>query len=329
MFTIVFKVVRGTTTAFMMLYCLLHDVTDVVCQFVCKFCVSGRRMPANPLRKTGFAIAALAALCTALPAAAANNGPGKDGLVLGILPIFSPERLARQFQPLADYLSERLGRPVRMETAPDFETFVARTAQKGRYDLLYTAPHLYYLAQRQSGYRVVARIAGRPLDGVIVTSAANGIHGLEGLRGRTIAVPDNLSLATLLIRQTLVDAGLEPGRDVQVIETPTHNASIMSVVKGFTDAAGLMTPPYNLEKEVIRAQVRVIAQTDSTPHMPFSVAPWLDPEVQESFAGAMLEMDRTEAGKKVLGHLSWPGLVAAEQAEYDIFRSFAAQIGGP
>jgi ABC-type phosphate/phosphonate transport system substrate-binding protein len=44
----------------------------------------------------------------------------KDQLVLGLLPIVSPERLARRFGPLAEYLSRELDIKVVLETAPSF-----------------------------------------------------------------------------------------------------------------------------------------------------------------------------------------------------------------
>jgi ABC-type phosphate/phosphonate transport system substrate-binding protein len=60
----------------------------------------------------------------------------KDQLVLGVLPFVSPERLARRFEPLALYLSGKLGVEIRLETAPNYGEFVKRTAEKNRYDIL-------------------------------------------------------------------------------------------------------------------------------------------------------------------------------------------------
>ena len=74
-------------------------------------------------------------------------------LVFGFLPILSAERLVTRFSPLVDYLSRRSGLDIRMETAPDFAAFIERTQQSKRYDILFTAPHFFYLAEKQPGYR--------------------------------------------------------------------------------------------------------------------------------------------------------------------------------
>ena len=259
-------------------------------------------------------------------AGARAQAAGEARLVLGILPILSPERLMRRFGPLADYLSRSLGVPVVLETAPNYREFVKRTAGERRYDLLFTAPHFYYLAQRDAGYRVVVRVSGPQLSAVIVAPRASRIFTLKDLRGRSVATPDSLALGTLLIRHRLVAAGLEPGVDVTLVETPTHNASLLSAVKGFSDAAGLMAVPFGRAAPEIREQVRVIAETASTTHMPFSVAPWLPADQVEAFAAAMVDLSAVPEGQALLKHLGWPGFTRARPGDYDMLESFTKLI---
>lgn len=251
---------------------------------------------------------------------------GEARLVLGILPLLSPERLALRFQPLADYLSSALGVPVVMQTAPNYREFARRTQEEHRYDLLFTAPHFYYIAQRDSGYRVVARVAGPPLSAVIVAPMTTRILTLKDLRGHRVATPDSLSLGTLLIRHRLAAAGLDPETDVKLMETPSHNASLMSTIKGFSDAAGLMVPPFQRAASEIREQLQIIAETASTPHMPFSVAPWISEDQAEAFAKAMVAASAAPEGRALLEHLAWPGFVRAQPADYDVLEPFAKLI---
>jgi phosphonate transport system substrate-binding protein len=247
-------------------------------------------------------------------------------LVLGLLPILSPERLMRRFGPLADYLSGTLDVPVVLETAPDYREFVKRTAGERRYDLLFTAPHFYYLAERDAGYRVVVRVSGPRMSAVIVVLETSRIFTLKDLRGSSVATPDSLSLGALLIRHSLIAAGLDPGVDVDLLETPTHNASLLSAVKGFSDAAGLMVVPFGRAAPEIREQVRVIAQTASTTQMPFSVAPWVSEDQAEAFAAAMVNLSSTPEGQALMKHLGWPGFMRAQYGDYDMLESFSQII---
>jgi phosphonate transport system substrate-binding protein len=86
----------------------------------------------------------LLVLSIALPAYNANSGePANDeeeALTLGYFPLISTVALFKRFAPLRDYLAESLGRPVILQTAKDFSTFLERSDDRA-YDILVTAPH--------------------------------------------------------------------------------------------------------------------------------------------------------------------------------------------
>lgn len=249
----------------------------------------------------------------------------KDQLVLGLLPFVSPERLARRFEPLALYLSGKLGVDVRLETAPNYEEFVRRTAEKSRYDILFTASHFYYTAQQNSGYRAAVRVSGEPVHAIIVVPKSSPIVTLNDLRGRRLATPNSQALATLLVRERLAIIPGDVATEITLFETPTHNASLLSTLNGLTDAASLMSPVFQRFAPEIKEQFRVIATTRSVPHLPFSVAPWIMADRAEAFTKAMLEIGSTQEDRALLQHLGWPGFVAVEPGEYDVFSSFATK----
>ncbi len=164
------------------------------------------------------------------------------------------------------------------------------------------------------------------MSAVIVAPKTGRIFTLKDLRGSRVATPDSLSLGALLIRHSLTAAGLDPGVDVELVETPTHNASLLSAVKGFSDAAGLMVVPFGRAAPEIKEQVRVIAETASTTQMPFSVAPWVSADQAEAFAAAMVDMSATPEGQALVKHLGWPGFMRAQPGDYDMLESFSKII---
>lgn len=250
----------------------------------------------------------------------------KDQLVLGLLPFVSPERLDQRFAPLAHYLSDRLDFDVVIETAPNFREFVKRTAEAKRYDLLFTAPHFYYRAQRDSGYRAVVRVSGPPMTATIVAPTTSQIFTIDDLRGRKLAMPDPLSLAALLTRQHLAAVGADFAASVTLIDTPTHNASLLSLHHGWTDAASLMGPIFRRMQPDAKAKLRVIATTAGTPRLPFAVAPWINADRASAFANAMVAIGDTVEGQALLKQIGWQGFVAALPQDYDFFDKFAAAI---
>ncbi len=277
---------------------------------------------------TGFLAGLFAAVISIQALAQTSADAGKAGpLVFGFLPIVSSERLVHRFSPLADYLSAKLDRKIRMETAPDFASFVRRTDDEQRYDILFTAPHLYYLAHRKSHYRALVRVDRPGMKAVFVTPVASPVHSLQDLRGRRLATTDPLALATVLARARLEQAGIDPDRDLTLVATPSHNASLLSCYRGTTDAAALIRPLYRRARAEIRDQTRVVAETASVPHMPIAVAPWIDAHTAARLRDILVNMSAETQGRALLRHLDWPGFVAAQPGEYDGLGTVADQLG--
>ncbi|WJW75737.1 phosphate/phosphite/phosphonate ABC transporter substrate-binding protein [Thiohalobacter sp. IOR34] len=255
--------------------------------------------------------------------------PERTRLVFGFLPIVSPERLVRRFAPLVDHLSQRLGVEVRLETAPDFAEFLRRTHEEQRYDLLFTAPHFYPLARERAGYRALVRVGGPGMRAVIVVPRQSAIRSLQDLRGRRLATVDPLGLATALVRARLSRAGLDPQRDLTLVSTPSHNASLLSAYQGRTDAASLMLPLYRQAVPEVRDGMRILATTAASQHMPISAAPWLDAAEVERIRGLLLGLGADEAGRRLLRRLDWPALVPVADGDYADLGWAAPRLGRP
>lgn len=255
------------------------------------------------------------------------EGGKSKPLVFGFLPIVSSERLVRRFSPLTDYLSGKLGTEIRMETAPDFRSFVDRTHAEQRYDILFTAPHLYYLANKNSGYRAIVRVDRPDMKAVIVTPLTSPIRSIQDLRGHRLATTDPLALATILARARLAQAGIDPDNDLTLIATPSHNASLLSSYRGTTDASVLIRPLYRRARPEIRDNTRIVAETESAPHMPIAVARWVDDGIARRLRDILLNMSSDPQGHTLLQHLDWPGFVAAQPGDYDSLGPIADQLG--
>ena len=257
-------------------------------------------------------------LVVTIPGVAFADTPRQQSayLTFGFLPIVSPERLVKRFAPLTAYLSRELGIKIRMETAPDFLTFVQRTQNGKHYDILFTAPHLYYLAHQDHGYRAVARVDRPGMQAVIVAPRTHGITAVEDLRGKRLATTDPLALATVLVRARLREAGIDPDKDLTLVPTPSHNASLLSTYQGVTDAAALILPLFRRANPDIRKNMTIVAKTRMVPHMPIAVAPWIDAVTADRIGQALITLNRSAEGRALLSHLDWPGFVPAGEEEY-------------
>jgi phosphonate transport system substrate-binding protein len=250
-----------------------------------------------------------------------------DGtLVFGFLPILSTQKLVIRFKPMVDLLAGELHQPIRMETAPSYIEFLKRTRAK-RYDIIFTAPHLYYLAHEQSGYNVIVRVNAKELKAIIVATKASHITNLRELKGKKLATPDRLSLGAALIRNSLRRAGLDPDKDVTIIATPSHNAALLTAYNGIADAAGLMVPPYTRASEDVHKAMVTLGVTAGTAHMPIAVSASLDPALANKIADVLVSLSKTEKGQAVLKHLAWPmGFVKAKNSEYAPLKDIVTEL---
>ena len=238
-------------------------------------------------------------------------------LVFGILPFISAEELVFRFTPLVNYLSANLQVPVRIETAPDFVEFARRTHEETRYDILFTAPHFFTRANQKAGYRLIASVDSPEMWAVIVVPKQSEIHTLQDLEGKRLATVPPLGLATLLVRKSLFEAGIDPDVDLDMVITPTHDASLLSSYHGVTDASVLMQPPFEAASKKVRDSMRVIDRTESTPHIPISVAPWLDETCATEITELLVNMGSTPEGKSVLQHNRFTGYRQGDPSVYE------------
>ena len=253
--------------------------------------------------------------------ACSNSHP----LIFGILPFVSAEQLVIRFSPLADYLSKKLHVPVRIETAPNFVEFARRTHEDQRYDILFTAPHFYPQAHSKAGYRLIASVDSPGMWAVIIAPRQSEIYNIKDLIGKRVATVHPAGLATLLVRKHLSDAGIDPDADITMISTPSHDASLLSSYHGVTDASALMQPPYEAASTRVKENMRIIAKTESTPHIPISVNPRISESCASEISAVLLQMGTTAESLAVLSHNSFSGFKKPRPEDYDKIRDLLAR----
>jgi len=267
----------------------------------------------------------LLALHTSARAETTTSNKNSEPLTFGFLPIISTQKLVARFAPLADYLAKELDKPVKLESAPNFAEFRQRT-KKGRYDIIFTAPHFYYLAQRENNYRVLVRVNAPSMRAIIVAPKDGQVKTLSDLKGKKLSILDPLALGTVLVRSHLIQNGINPDKDLILVNTPTHNASLLSAYNHATDAASLMVPPFKRARTEVKNAMRVIDKTDGTPHMPIAVSSRVSEKDAQKIQTVLVNLKNTDEGRALLKHLSWPGFVVATPDEYDSVKWAAEQI---
>lgn len=238
---------------------------------------------------------------TALPLHAADAT-----FKFGIFPNLSPRMLIETYRPVADALSRELGRPVEMQTSPDFKTFHERT-QAGEYDLVLTAPHLAWLAYSEAGYLPLV-VYQRETEGILVTRADGVYKSFGELKGKTISVADPLAITVMRLESELAKAGLAGGRDYLRLEVSSHNNAALYVIERKADAAIMGGLPFQRLPEDMRKHLRIIKTTKSFPSQVYLANPRVSNSLAWSIRDTLKDFMRTPAGKAFLVQGGFDGL---------------------
>jgi len=133
------------------------------------------------------------------------------------------------------------------------------------------------------------------------------------------------SLSSLLVRKHLLEHHINPDKDLHIVSTPTHDASLLSSYHGVTDASALMQPPYEAASQQVRDSMRIIATTARAPHIPISTAKRISADCADEISAILLDMSSIKEGRLVLKNNHFSGFRKADPAAYQKLKTLLAQ----
>jgi len=218
------------------------------------------------------------------------------GLTVGVAPYLSTRTLLGVYQPLQAHLHRQLATKVDVFTAADFRAFYLN-AIEGDYDLAIMPAHLARLAQMEHGFVPLVRYTSGA-RGLVVTKAGSSIANPEGLRGQKVAVPDRLTLATILCLEWLKARNIRVDRDFQVVQTPSFN-SAMYALEHDEAVAAIAAPAALAQMEPqLREKIRVVVDTGDYINLVYLAHPRVEPKARARLKDALLEFAREASGRR-------------------------------
>lgn len=209
------------------------------------------------IQKLASLVAALA-FAAAAPLSAAQAQPDEVRFGVGL---YQPDKEKNDatYRPLADHLSKKLGRPVRLYTVDTWEG-LARSLAAGETDIALMGPWGYVLANHTAGAQAVATILydGKPeYHAIMVTHPKSGIRSVADLKGRTFAFGDKGSTSGYLIPvHHFQKNGLDPETFLGRVLHTRHQAIELQVARGEIDAGA----DYNRNRDAMIAEGLIRAE---------------------------------------------------------------------
>ena len=280
-------------------------------------------------RRRGLAcLAWLIALAALSPAGHAAGDP----LVMGVFPRYNATETTTMYTPLAEYLSERLGRKVTLLTSKDFDSFWAGVGRQ-RYDIVhYNQYHYVHSAQ---AYTVVAHnqeFGKSAVAGALFVRKDSGITEISQLRGRTIIFGGgkDAMMSYIAPRFLLMQAGLKEGDFKSEFAVNPPNA-LLALYHKQADAAGggdILNDLPVVRNAINADELRILATTEPLLFLPWAVKRSMPAQLRESIQATLVELGQREAGKRVLRAARATGIGKAEDRDYDPHRRMTTAVFG-
>lgn len=235
-----------------------------------------------------------------------------SAFTIGVLPVHSSRVLVERYEPLRVYLERILRQPVRVESAPDFARFQARTMNND-FDLTITAAHFARIAQKDGGLLPLAQFQPDH-DSLLIYSSDRPLTGPGAIKGKQLAVIDRLAITVMAAIQYLDEQGLESDRDYKVVEHRTHASVAHSLVGGLSVAAvttsqGLLQIPDDIRRKLV-----ILKHIADIPAFVFLVKPGLPREQAERIKTALLKFPGEAEGIDFLGRTGYTTIQPATEA---------------
>ena len=292
-------------------------------------------METNPMQGWKRKLLRLAFRCSLISMAVVGTNvlAADNPLVLGIFPRNKPADTTTMYTPLANHLSEQLGRKVQLVTSKNFETFWSEVKAR-RFDIVHF--NQYHYVNSSQIYRVVAynqEFGRSKVAGAIYVRKDSGITSLSQLRGRTVMFGGgkDAMLSYIAPRFLLMQAGLKESDFTTKFAVSPPNA-VLAMYHHQADAAGGGDIVLNLRavRSAINAdEVTLLGKTEALLFLPWAVKRNMDAKLGESIQSILLGLGESDAGKAILKSARTTGLGKAEDKDYDPHRKMTAAVFGP
>ena len=250
----------------------------------------------------------MALMFAASPARAANV---LFGIAEGLAEQSSFGDMQDKYQPLAEYLGRVLKVKVTLESSQNIKSALANL-KKDRYDLMFLRPsNISAIAIRDDKYQLVAMAKGDFAASFIVRKDS-GITKPEDILTRNIALPEHGSLMAKAGLATIRDMGgkISPS---QLRYTHYQDAVNFMVEMKFSDV-GIVAPA--LAKAWDKKGGVTLFKSKKLPFWSIIASSKMSKDEVAKMQKALIDMENTDEGKKILAKIGVKGWVPGNPQEY-------------
>ena len=216
-----------------------------------------------------------------------------------------------KYQPLADYLGRALNTKITLESSQNIQSAILNV-KKERYDLMFCRPsNITGRAIRDNKYHLVAMAKGDFTANFIVAKDSP-FKTPKDIIGHKIAMPEKNALMSRVAVATLRDLGGNPD-EKNIRYTRYQEAVNFMVEKKFVEV-GVVAPV--LAKAWEKQGGVILFKSKKLPFWSIIASPKMSKDQVAKLQKALIEMENTEEGKKILAKITVKGWLPGNAQDY-------------
>lgn len=230
-------------------------------------------------------------------------------LLVGLIPEQNIFKQLERYEPLARYLSGKIGARISLKILPRYGNIVDNF-KTSELDGAFFGSFTYALAHAKTGVEVLARPVAldntSTYHGLIFVRKDSGIRTARDMRGKRFAFVDKATTAGYLLPLEFFHKnGISNCRKFlkECYFTGTHEDAIQDVLEKKADVGAAKNTVFDrLAKSDprIRKELVVLTRSPDVPENGFALRKDIDESVRNRLKDALLSMHRDPEGKKVL-----------------------------
>jgi phosphonate transport system substrate-binding protein len=274
--------------------------------------------------------------CSPQGPAEQRSRPPARSLVIGLVPEHNIFRQLERYEPLGDYLGEKLNYAVTFRIVPDYAGVIDQL-QSGEVDGAFLGSLVYVMAHERVGVVPIARpesFDGSSMyHGVIIVRKDSGIDGIARMRGATFAFVDRTTTAGYLLPLNfLKEAGVADPRQFlsEVYFAGTHENAVYDVLERRADVGASKNTVYARLASVdprVAAELTILDRSPDVPENALALHPSLDEMSREQIRRVLLNMHNDPGGEAFLRWFGARRFVPTSHEEYAPVYRYAARLG--
>ena len=260
----------------------------------------------------------------------------RPSLTIGLIPERNIFRQLDRYEPLADYLSKRIGADIQLRVLTRYGNIIDNFVSAGL-DGAFFGSFTYALAHVKLGVEPIARPetadGTSTYYGMIMVRKDEGIKSAQEMKGKVFAFVDRATTAGYLLPLAYFkENGIDDYRKFlgETYFAGTHEAAIYDLLDKKADICAAKNTVFTrlaARDNRLTQELVVLARSPDVPENGLAVRKDFDGDIRNELQKALLTMDRDQEGVNILRQFGAKRFVATTDGDYAGVYKYVKQIG--